>query len=220
MEPLSKAQIEQLFEFTRKKYVHFYDVQVELVDHLASTIEQTITENPTLSFDEALQKVYAGFGIFGFAKVVQQKSEAVEKLNSNLWRQAFVSYFTLPRIALTIMVFMLCFWITSMLPPHFSDISIIAIWIAFLVYGIWFIRKEKKFKPNKPLLLYRDPMLIGTPGFIVYQICISNNHYITNPWFVAIFGVLLFVMQASVVQVYKTIRNKAILLYPEAFEIA
>lgn len=46
MEPLSKAQIEQLLEFTKKKYVQFYDLQVEVVDHLASTIEYTITESP------------------------------------------------------------------------------------------------------------------------------------------------------------------------------
>lgn len=217
---LSKDQIDLLFEFTRKKYVQHYDVQVELVDHLAATIEAAISENPTLSFENALQKVYAGFGIFGFAKVVQEKQQAVEKLNSRLWRQAFVSYFTLPRIALTSMIFVLCYWITSMLPTNFSGFVIIAIWTVFLVYEIWFIRKEKKFKPRKPLLLYRDPMLMGTPGFVVYQICISNNHFITNPWFVAIAGAILFVMQASVVQVYKTIRNKAIQLYPEAFQLA
>ena len=33
---LTEAHIEELYAFTRKKYVEHYDVQTELVDHLAT----------------------------------------------------------------------------------------------------------------------------------------------------------------------------------------
>lgn len=216
---LTKAQIEQLFEFTRKKYVHFYDVQVELVDHLAATIEATISENPSLSFEQALQKVYGGFGIFGFAKVVQEKEKAVEKHNNRLWKKAIISYFTLPKIALTLLVFVLCYWISSLLPFEYVSSTVVVIWGLFLVYQIRFIRKEKKIKLKKPLLIHRDPMLIGSPGFILYQLIISNNSPFHNPWAIAIIGVFIFVGQSAVNQVYKTVRNQALTLYPEAFEM-
>lgn len=36
---VSPAQVEALFKFFRSKYVHYYDVQIELVDHFASAIE-------------------------------------------------------------------------------------------------------------------------------------------------------------------------------------
>lgn len=37
---LNDDQIQSLFDFTKKKLVHFYDLQIELVDHLAASIEE------------------------------------------------------------------------------------------------------------------------------------------------------------------------------------
>ena len=37
---LTEAQIDELFSFCKRKGVKHYDLQIELVDHLASSIEQ------------------------------------------------------------------------------------------------------------------------------------------------------------------------------------
>ena len=47
---VSTAQIEKLYKFTRDHYVEHYDLQTELVDHLANGIETRWKENPKLSF--------------------------------------------------------------------------------------------------------------------------------------------------------------------------
>ena len=52
---LSSDQIQQLYTFTQQHYVEYYDLQTELVDHLANSIEEQWTENPKRSFEEALQ---------------------------------------------------------------------------------------------------------------------------------------------------------------------
>ena len=52
---LSAEQIERLYQFTRQHYVEYYDLQTELVDHLANAIEEQWQQNPKLSFEEALQ---------------------------------------------------------------------------------------------------------------------------------------------------------------------
>ena len=72
---LSKEQIDHLFAFTKRKMVHWYDLQVEIVDHLAERMEEEMNADSKLGFDAALAKVYAGFGIFGFAKIVQQREK-------------------------------------------------------------------------------------------------------------------------------------------------
>ena len=56
---LSKDQIDQLFAFTKKKMVHWHDLQVEIVDHLAERIEEEMNADSKLGFDDALAKVYA-----------------------------------------------------------------------------------------------------------------------------------------------------------------
>jgi len=76
---LTQEQIDYLFDFVYRKRVRYYDVQVEIVDHLASAIEEKWRENPDLSFEQALDQVYNSFGIFGFAKVVEARERAVQK---------------------------------------------------------------------------------------------------------------------------------------------
>jgi len=63
---LTEKQTEELYIFTRQHFVEYYDVQTELVDHLANDIEQISEENPNLSFEEARDKSFKKFGIFGF----------------------------------------------------------------------------------------------------------------------------------------------------------
>ncbi|MDR6968723.1 hypothetical protein J2X31_002749 [Flavobacterium arsenatis] len=51
---LNEQQIEQLYTFTRQHFVEWYDLQSELVDHLANAIEAEWHKNPKLTFEEAL----------------------------------------------------------------------------------------------------------------------------------------------------------------------
>ena len=43
---LTQQQIDRLYQFTRQHYVEWYDLQTELVDHLANAIEAQWQENP------------------------------------------------------------------------------------------------------------------------------------------------------------------------------
>ncbi len=98
---LTTQEIQSIFDFTTKKYIKYYDVQLELVDHIANRIETMRAENQNLSFENALQQVYKSFGVFGFTKVQEQKSLELQRY----WRKrvwTFIkSYFKLPRILIT-----------------------------------------------------------------------------------------------------------------------
>lgn len=94
--PLTDQQIDALFNFVKSKYVDFYDVQVELVDHLASEVEARMAETPGVTFDGALQQVYGGFGIFGFSDLVEEKQKAADKRARVLWLKCVLDLFRLP----------------------------------------------------------------------------------------------------------------------------
>lgn len=99
---VSKAQIDELFAFVRRKRVRYYDLQVELVDHLATGIEQIWEKEPDVSFERARDRVYKEFGIFGFAHVVDERLNAIHR---QVWEEAYVflrSTFTFPKIILTL----------------------------------------------------------------------------------------------------------------------
>jgi len=100
----SKENIDQLFSFVRLKYVRYYDVQIELVDHLASAIEHEMQTKSYLTFEQALSKVYGRFPITGFAKFIINKEKGLKLY----WRKRFwayiVDYFKFPRIVFTILL--------------------------------------------------------------------------------------------------------------------
>ncbi|WP_440120244.1 hypothetical protein [Tenacibaculum sp. Ill] len=76
---LTDQHIEQLYRFTRQHFVEHYDVQTELVDHLANDIEQIWEENPTLTFEQARENSFKKFGMFGFMTVVEKKQKQLGK---------------------------------------------------------------------------------------------------------------------------------------------
>ena len=101
---LSIAQIDHLFEFTRKKYVKYDDVRFEIVDHLASDIEAQMSEDSDLSFKSALWNVYSKFPITGFSQFIDEKEKAMSKYWRRKVLSVFIKFFTIPKIFLTVLL--------------------------------------------------------------------------------------------------------------------
>lgn len=101
---LTESQIEFLYQFTRQHYVEYYDVQVELVDHLANDIEQIWEQQPGLSFNDARDKSFKKFGVFGFMNVVESKEAQMTKKYFKLVLKFAKEWLSLPKIILTLLL--------------------------------------------------------------------------------------------------------------------
>jgi ABC-type multidrug transport system fused ATPase/permease subunit len=144
---LTKTHIEELYKFTRKHYVYHYDVQTELVDHLANDIEEIWLTQQHLSFQEARDKSFKKFGIFGFMDVVEAKQK---QMNKRYWKIIILfvkEWFTVPKIVTTSIIF-LFFFVT--LQIKFSEYFLLGILTLLIIYDIInFSIKRKKFKIRK-----------------------------------------------------------------------
>ena len=108
---LTKEQIQQLYKFTRQHYVKYYDVQTELVDHLANDIEQIWIEQPNLSFEQARAVSFRKFGIFGFMDVIEAKQKQMNKRYIKILWRFFKEWFTVPKIITTASIFTTLFFV-------------------------------------------------------------------------------------------------------------
>jgi len=101
---LNTSQIEYLFEFVESKNVKYYDVQHEIVDHLASSIESLMANDENITFEQALDKTYNKYPITGFAVYTLE----LEKSVSIFWMRKIFSTITsgygLPLILLLLML--------------------------------------------------------------------------------------------------------------------
>ena len=83
---LNKFEIQQIFQFMEKNGVKYYDVQLEMVDHFASEIEQNWAHYPShFTFEHKLLNVYSKIGQNGFNKILQTKSIQVNKWFWKYW---------------------------------------------------------------------------------------------------------------------------------------
>jgi len=99
---ITSEETEKLFAFCRRHYIAQYDLQVELVDHLATAIEEQWQENPEISFDTALSGTFKKFGISGFSKIKAQKQKELARKYNRLYWKFFLDFYRWPKILMTL----------------------------------------------------------------------------------------------------------------------
>ena len=142
---LTTEQIDQLYTFTKQHYVEYYDLQTELVDHMANAIELEWEANPSLSFETLLNKEFKKFGVFGFMDVVEKKQKAMNKIYNKLVWEHFKTFFKLPQITGTF----LSIFVVFQLMKSFSISHDVATALALLLlisFWVGLIRMSKKRK--------------------------------------------------------------------------
>ena len=196
---LTTEQIDQLYAFTKQHYVEYYDLQTELVDHLANAIELEWESNPTLSFETLLNKEFKKFGVFGFMDVVEEKQKAMAKRYNNWVWNHFKAFFELPKIIGTVLLIAALFYFLKFNENNIKIIKILFV-IQFAVVFFGLVKQrllinKKELNPKKWLLektiyscgnfggMFTLPLNIGT--------IISNNiTHATNSF--ALFGMSCF----------------------------
>jgi len=144
---LNESKIERLYEFTRQHYVEWYDLQTELVDHLANAIETEWQENPKIDFEDALKVEFKKFGVFGFMDVVEKRQAALGKrYNKIVWKH-FKAFFTLPKIILTVTLVLSLFYVFKYF--YFEEIFGLSILMACFVLFPFLYFENKKIKRRK-----------------------------------------------------------------------
>ena len=143
---LTENQIDELYKFTREHYVYFYDVQSELVDHLANDIEKIWVDKPKLSFEDARDTSFKKFGIFGFMDVIDAKQKAMNKRYRKILWRFFKEWFTLPKFVITTSIFLSLFYILQI---PYSEYVILASLFVLVIFDLIKQSKAKK-KHKKP----------------------------------------------------------------------
>ena len=180
---LTNTQIQELYKFTRKHYVYYYDVQTELVDHLANDIEEIWKEKPQLSFENARDSSFKKFGVFGFMDVIEAKQKQMNKrYRKILWRFS-KEWFTLPKIIITVLLF---YFIYEFLQFQFSEETLLVSFSVVIVLDLYRAikvgKKQKKKQQNNEITFLLESMIQSTKnGFTgIVFLNLFNLLYLTK----------------------------------------
>ena len=157
---ITLQEIEQLHIFVRQHYVEFYDVELELVDHLANDIEAQWHKDTQLSFEQALHIAFKKFGVYGFSDVVDQK---INKLSNAYYKASFKvlkEFFTLPKIIVSLALFLLIYVVTrnvSSLNLQLVEDVLLGLGLLFMGFQcvkLYRARREREKRKEKKWLLH------------------------------------------------------------------
>ena len=154
---LTSEQIQSLYDFTAAHFVEWYDLQTELVDHLANGIEEKWQDDPKLSFHEALNFEFKKFGVFGFEDVICSQKKALTKVYNKLVWKFVKNSFSMPT---AIFLFSIIFLLIRLFADDkygqhyfFGFTGLVILFFIILHFKIKHIKKERKKLHNKKYLL-------------------------------------------------------------------
>jgi hypothetical protein len=213
---LSSVQIEKLYAFTRQHYVEYYDLQTELVDHLANAIEAQWEANSKLTFDEALQMEFKKFGVFGFMDVVDKRKSALHSRYNKMVFTELKAFFSIPKIIGTVSSMAIVYYLLRYFQEGYEVMQwlIAFLIISFLIGLALLTRKQKKetAKTGKRWLLkdiiFGYSSVAGVMNVVIQLACrLNDTHY--PVWFLGVFSVLLVVLALTEYIVLFLIPSKA-----------
>jgi len=128
--------------------VDWYDVQTELVDHLANGIEAHIDQHPSATFESALNTEFKKFGIMGFSDVIEEKTKALNKHYRKLVWTYFKDFFKLPKIILTFILIWSYYSLLVVIENRFWLLLISCLILVFIPFR-FFYKQGKRIKSIK-----------------------------------------------------------------------
>ena len=213
---LSQEQIQRLYQFTRQHYVEYYDLQTELVDHLANSIEEQWHENPKISFEDALQIEFKKFGVFGFMDVVEKRQSVLGKKYNKLVLNNLKVFFTIPKIITTFLAVGIVFYLLKLFQQDFVIIqAVFFILIASFLIGIGIqSRKNKKHVTLTGKKWMFKEIIFGYSSIsglinipIQFLIHLKGDNY--NDWLLLLFSFLMVLLALVEYVVVVLIPSKA-----------
>jgi len=231
---LEQAQINAITIYCEKRGVKYYDVQLELVDHIADIIEDLQKTNPVLSFSEALELAGEQFSIDEFKYIVRSKKDHIEKNISRLIENEFLTFFTIPKIIVTITLFFVAYFVPIWMHTNKALCVIVLVLtvVPFFFYVInkYYLIDDLKDKRNSAfkLLSYKAKSRYE----IIVMVCMYSINIFFNvirvffDWhiksdmisqLILFFLVILGILSAAMYEVRFQFNRKMKAQYPKAF---
>lgn len=225
---LTFGQIQELENLCYAEGIYFYDIRIEMTDHLAQGIEQKMAQQPTLTFEEAKRETAQSLGVYGFHKIVEEKEALIANALRTRQRTLFWEYFTLPKLIGSFLLFLifaspyLLFKTAVDLNIKINMIGSAVFIIAAGLYSLFtFIRPREKLISLPPLSRFNWlilwVLLINTTNLLKEH---KNETWFNSTGFVMVFS---FMMTISILfglawlSTYRKVYKEARKNYPLAF---
>lgn len=227
---LTHEQTDELFKVCKNNAVYHYDVQMEMVDHLASSIEEIWETEPELDFDTAKKQAIQKFGVGSFTKVYREKEKELRKKYRRMLWQYVREFYRFPKIVMTF-VFTAALFLLFQIVEQTRWIMVAYFLLLMITIIIYYYVVFPKFKIKtdswrKFLLLDHMKQITATyvfliqlPNFCYQAFNIIGVEAIHNTWILICISFLMVffnvILYAHFFYIPQRVRQHFIETYPE-----
>lgn len=196
---LSAEQIAQIKSWISKRGFTHTDVQYEIIDHVASAIEDKIDKDPDLTLEIAFKQVHKSFGVFGFQTIEESIASKLNKELRDSYGRAIKQIFTSEKILIPFLFILSLISFHQSFPEYFKifcqSIFIVSTVGALIYYFVQY--RQKKYIKN--YLSFKMAIAI-IPNILVVVGNLSINFLknIHPNYAVVIFSILVIVVYAVI----------------------
>ena len=158
---LNKVQLEDITWRLEMKGVRYYDVKMEMTDHIASEVEVIMGEKK-LDYNFCVDQVFSQYKLFHFSDIEERKEKKLKKQAIKSFFKELLQFFTIPKVILTALVFLI--FTKAML--FFSLGTLVVFPISFCLFVSVF-------------LIYKKFKLLGKKNYVQLQVL---SHYMFFTW--------------------------------------
>ena len=95
---LTTDQIEYVSNYVKSFDIKWYELQVELTDHMVTSMEEIWEKDPELTFHQVKQYAENHFGRNGFKGIEKERTEILRKEYNRIQRKMITEYLKFPKI--------------------------------------------------------------------------------------------------------------------------
>lgn len=227
---LTQKQTDELFKVCKNNAVYHYDVQMEMVDHLASSIEEIWETEPKIDFKTAQKQAILKFGKGSFTRIHREKEKELrKKYNRMLWKYVF-EFYRFPKIIMTF-VFTAALFLLFQSVEQTRWIMITYFLLLLVAVIIYHFVISPKFKVKTDvwrnfLLLDHMKQIVQTyfflfmlPNFCYQTFNMVGANTIQNKWILLVISFLMVffnvILYAHFFYIPQRIREHFIETYPQ-----
>jgi len=230
---LSKEQITYIDDYLKHHKVKYWDIRIELLDHIVTTVEERMEEG--ISFDDAMIEVHKSFGNsmkmfwnseieygifangFGYKSLIEDKRNSLQKNYRRLVKKEWISFFRsfnilIPYAGLVILFVFLYLTLPNKTFAIFA-FSVPLIQLIFLLFN-WFKTRSLK----KSAILEISFSQYSFSIFILYNFINIFNFFDIDKSKIALFLLIVTIFQLPFTYVNTKVFEKQMFDFKEQYK--
>ena len=175
MMKLTNQQINYVENYIISKDIKWYELQVELTDHMINSMEEFWKADPELTFHQVKHYAEERFGRNGFKAIEEERTQILRKEFRRMQRRMIADYLKFPKIFVSALALIVVYKSSLYFdkPVKFIAMLYIFLLVAYIPSFYSYFR-NRKIKGKRFLQIeISNPMVLGF-GFVNVGINVAN----------------------------------------------